>query len=520
MKAAGTVGLLTLASRILGMIRDIVSAKQFGTTWQWDAFLYAFMFPNFFRRLLGEGALSSAFIPVYSETLHREGKAAAFRFSNVVGTVLAGGLLVFIIILEFVLNALVGWDALPERLHLTIDLLRFLFPYLWFISICALFMGILNCHRHFLTPSLGPVILDIFWIAGVLWVASLIHKAPPEQLRILSLFLLSAGVIQMAVQIPVLMRLGFRFQWVWDLAHEGFRKTGKLLLPAVLGFAVVQINILVDMTLAFVIGPGANSSLWYGTRLMQFPLGVFAIAMGTALLPMISEQTANREFEAAKQTLSFAMRSVFLIILPCSVGLIVLRTPIIQMLFERGAFDAVSTARTSFVLLCYVLGLFAYSGQKLVVAGFYAVQDTKTPVIIGVVALLSNIILNLILMWPMKEAGLALATSISGIIQFALLLKYYNRKISEFPFRAILRSFLKILGASTSMGIVCWAVLNFLRQAVPGDHLTALLIQVFIPILFCITAFIGFCKVFRIHEVRETLEWMKTKKTSSVNPEF
>ena len=502
---------MTLASRILGMIRDIVSAKSFGTGWQWDAFIYAFMVPNFLRRIVGEGALSSAFIPVYSEIHAREGTTGAFHFTNVIATLLASVLVAAVLVAELVLHLLLKIETLPPTLHLTLNLLQLFFPYLWFISLFSLGMGVLNCHKHFLAPALGSVILDLVWIAAVLWLTSFAGPNLSDQVRWLAMALLVSGAIQLAAELPPLYRAGFRLRWVWDLIHPGLKKTIDLLLPSIMAFAVVQINLLVDSTLAFFIGPGANSSLWYGNRLMQFPLGVFAIAMGTVLLPTIAHQTARKDLEAAKKSLSFALRSVFLIILPSTVGLIVLRIPIVQLLFERGEFDPVSTARTASVLMYYSFGLFAYSGQKIIAAGFYAVQDPRTPVKMGVIALVSNIILNLLLMGPMRESGLALATSLSGAIQFLLLIFLYDRRISNFPLGEIARSFGKIFLASLAMGFVCFLAFGGLQRAVPGRGTIELVVHVFGSISLSMLAFVGFCFLLRVSEMREALGWIIKK---------
>ena len=512
-RAAGVVGLMTLTSRILGMIRDIVTAGKFGTTWHWDSFIYAFMLPNFFRRLVGEGALSSAFIPVYSETLQQKSKADAFRFANVIGTLLAFGLTIFMLVVELILHFLMKADFLSPRLHLTVDLLRIFFPYLFFISLFALAMGILNCHQHFFTPALGPVILDLAWIVGVLWVIPHAGKIPENQLRWLAVILLISGALQFAVDIPPLYKMGFRFKWTWDVAHEGLQKTFRLLLPAIMGFAIVQLNLLLDMVCGYFIGAGANSSLWYGTRLMQFPLGVFGIAMGTALLPTISHQVARKEHEAAKKTLSFAMRSIALIILPCTVGLIVLSTPIVQLLFERGKFDAVSTARTASVLTCYDIGLYSYAGEKIMAAGFFASQNTRIPVIMGIVSLTINAILNVILMRYFNESGLALATAVASIIELILLVNYYHKKISSLPISEIVWSFFRILGASLAMGVFCWACFQTFSHFYPDKKVWQMLIRVFGTISLSTIAYVVFCFVFRVPEIREAFDFLKRKKT-------
>lgn len=511
LKAAVIIGGLTLVSRILGLIRDIVSAKDFGTTWQWDAFIYAFMLPNFMRRLVGEGALTSAFIPVYAEIVEKQGEESAFRFAHVIFTLLFWGLIGFLLAAQAVLFFLLKSASLPPVFYLTARFLQILFPYLFFIALSALATGILNSHHHFFSPSLNPVILDLVWIAAVLWLAPLGGLRPEDRVFRLTLAILASGAIQLGVQVPSLLGLGFSPRFIFDFSHPGLRQVARLVLPAILGFAVMQINILVDMTMGFWAGAGANSSLWYGNRLMQFPLGIFAIAMGTAVLPALSHHTARQEMEEAKRTLSFALRTIFLIIFPSTVGLIVLRTPIVKLLFERGEFDALSTARTSFVLLGYTVGLFAYSGQKIVVTGFYSLKDMKTPMQIGVVALLANIILNFILIGPLKEGGLALATSISGILNFFLLLFLFQKRIARFPLGEIIASSLRILGASLLMGIFSSYAFQGAYSLVRGGETFRLLAGIFLSMGFSVLIYAGFCFLFRVPEMREGIEWIRRR---------
>ncbi len=511
-RAAVLVGLWTLIGRVLGLIRDIVSAKRFGTSWQWDAFLYAFMLPNLFRRVVGEGGLTSAFIPVYNEIAEKKGRAEAFRFANTVVSFLSVVLLGFIVGVEGLLTLLIKIGFQSQTVMLTLELARILFPYLWFLSLYALGMGILNSHRHFLAPSMGPAILDLLWILGVLFVPAWAAGDFVGRVRWLSFALLLAGVMHVAVEVPPLLGIGFRFHWVWDVACEGMKKVWVLLLPVVLSFAIVQINITVDMTLGMMIGSGANSSLWYGNRLMQFPLGIFALAMGTALLPMLAQQVARDEKEAARKTLSFALRSIGFIIVPSSIGLIVLREPIIRLLFERGQFDAVSTARCAAVLLGYTVGLFAFAGQKIMNSGYYAAHDSRTPMRTAAVSLVTNIVLNLALMVPFKEAGLALATSLSGIIQLGQLIYFYPKKVGEFPFREVGVSFLRVLLASSAMGAVCYVSWGLLKQWVPEHDTRAQLIQVFGSIAVATGAYVGICLLCRVREAHEAIDWFKEKR--------
>ena len=509
LKAAGIIGALTLVSRILGMTRDILSAQGFGTTWQWDAFIYAFMLPNFVRRLVAEGALTSAFIPVFTEIKEKEGEPAAFHFANVICTLLFWGLVVLLLLVEAGLVFFTKSPHLSPTVRLTAELLKLFTPYLFFMALCALAAGILNSFHKFFSPALNPILLDVVWIFAVLWGATL-GKTPEERVFWLAVWIFISGAVQLGVQIPFLLRTGYRPHFLFDFSHPGLRKVGQLILPAVLGFAVMQINLLVDTTMSFWIGPGANSSLWYGNRIMQFPLGIFAIAMGTALLPAISHHTARNEMQEANRSLSFALRSIFFIIFPSTVGLIVLRIPIVRLLFERGDFDAVSTARTAFVLLCYTFGLFAYSGQKVIVTGFYSVQDMKTPMKVGALTLFLNMILNLILMRFLREGGLALATSISGIVNFSALLYLYDKKIAGFPVRELVTSTFKIFIASVVMG---WSAYHFYSWIYPhagGNTTVQLLTGVFSSIALSIPIYLGICFLLRVPEIQDALRWVRS----------
>ena len=519
LKAAGMIGALTLVSRILGMTRDILSANSFGTTWQWDAFIYAFMLPNFMRRLVGEGTLSSAFIPVYAEMMEKEGDEAVKRFGSIVFTLLFWVLTTFLVTAHIIIAFVLKFHSLPPVVRLTCELLQILFPYLLFISLCALSTGILNCHHHFFSPSLGPIILDIIWIIGMVWILPLAGPGLEERLILLAICLLISGAVQLGVQIPFLSRYGFSPRFVFGFLHPSLRKVGKLILPAILGFAIVQVNTFVDMTMGFWAGAGANSSLFYANRLMQFPLGVFAIAMGTALLPAISHLTARQEIEEVKKTLSFAIRSVFFIIFPAMAGLIVLRTPIVRLLFEHGEFNAASTARTSFTLLCYTIGLFAYSGQKLIVTGFYSLQDTKTPMKIGATALIINVVLNLVFIGPLKEAGLALATSVSGIFNFLTLVYLYQKRIADFPVRKIASSSARILGASVLTGWSSWYLFQWIYGLSGEGQTLRLLVSVFGSIGCSVLIYVGFCFVFRVPEIQEAIQWFRESRTRSSEEE-
>lgn len=492
---------MTLASRILGMVRDIVCAGVFGTSVVWDAFIYAFTFPNFLRGILGEGTLTGVFVPVYSGIEKREGKPAAERFAQRMFTLLFLSVGFLVAVMMGILFLMNRWISFGARSHLIVQLLIILFPYILFLSLYALAMALLNSRNYFFVPTLGPVILNTVWIVAVIGIAPLITKSPEGQVKILAGCLLGAGLMQFLLQLIPLGRDGFRLKWDLAIHDAHIRKVFQLFGPAVLGFGVLQVNILFDRTLAFFVGAGANSSLWYGHRLMLLPIGLVAVPMGVALLPKISEHAAEENLEEFSRDLSFSLRMVFTLIIPATAGLIALGVPIVRIMFERGAFDAVSTARTVNTLRAYALGLFAFSGIKLAVSAFYAFKDTKTPVKIGSYCVLLDIVLNLILMWPLRETGLALTTTLTGTVNFLVLMNLLHRRRCRMDLRGIGTAFLKSCLASFVMAIfVSWC---FARLGGVTSSTTESAIRLIVTIVLGVAVYLTACAVLRMPEVKK-----------------
>lgn len=452
-KTAGLIGVATLCCRISGLVRDMVCANLFGLSRVWDAFVYAFMIPNLLRRLVGEGALSSAFIPVYAQVLKEKGKDEADRVASIVFSMLVAALGIFLFCVHWILTFIVATFSLSVKVALVLKLLMILFPYIFFLANVALFMGVAQCHKKFFVSAITPLVLNVLWILTALIFCQSFGVTAEDKIHILAWGVLFAGLMQFLLNYVEVRNLAFRPRFIFDFKHPVLRQIFNLMLPAMLGFSITQINIFVDLNLAMFLGDGANSALWYGNRLMQFPLGIFGIAMGTALLPTISEQAAARNMPEFKSTLSFSLRTVFLLVIPASVGLIVLREPIIQLLFERGQFDASATSRTALTLCFYCLGLFAYAGLKLIVTAFYSLQDTKTPVKIGALCMVINIGCNLIFMQFLREAGLALATALSSALNYFLLIHLLRKKIGSFEEARIIFSFVRITLVSLVMGL-------------------------------------------------------------------
>lgn len=453
-RAAGVVGFYTLISRILGLLRDMVLARFFGTGMVADAFFVAFRIPNLLRRLFAEGSLTIAFIPVFTEYLTNRSRKEALELARIVLTLLSlilSGITVLGILLSpwIVRIQAFGFGGTGVKYDLTVLLTRITFPYIFFIGIVAFFMGVLNSLRRFAAPAAAPIFLN----AGIVGSAYVISPHLSEPIVGVALGVLIGGGLQVLLQIPWVVKEGLPFTPLWQPRHRGIRKIGLLMLPAIFGSAVYQLNQFMGTLLASFLREGSVSWLYYADRLVQFPLGVFAIALSTAALPSLSSQAAKGEMGALFDTLSHALRMVFFITLPSMAGLLCLGEPIIRVFFEGGAFDAFSTHMTHLGLMAYTGGLWAFSGTRMMVSAFYALQDTKTPVKVAVVALVLNGGLSLLLMGPLHHAGLALALSLASSIQFCLLIYLFVKKIGIGDLKPIGQTVLRCMAASIVMGV-------------------------------------------------------------------
>jgi len=469
-RAAGVVGAATLLSRIFGYVRDMVLASFFGAGMAADAFIAAFRIPNLLRRLFGEGSLSVAFVPVFTETLLKGGREDGLRLAVSALKLLLVCLSVIsvigMVIAPFIIQAIApGFSNLPEKMALTVTLTRVMFPYIILIGLVALCMGILNVLGHFAAPAIAPVLLNLAMI-GAVFAVSRFSDSETVQVMGLAGGVLLGGVLQLALQMPYLVKHGVRLWQRSGLWHPAMKKVGILMLPTIFGAAVYQINILVGTLLASLLPEGSISYLYYADRLVQFPLGIFAQAAATAVLPSLSRQAANGDLAGMGDTFGHAMSLVLFITIPAMVGLIVLRDPIVALLFKRGAFDAQATRLTSDALLYYALGLWAFAAVRIVVSTFYAMQDTRTPVISATFSIAINILLGMALMGPMLHCGLALATALSSIVNLALLVYVLRDKLGGIRWRLIFSSGLKTLAAS---GLMALGVVVTCRLLIPHD---------------------------------------------------
>jgi len=449
-KAAGIIGGATFLSRISGFIRDMVIAGLFGAGLSADAFFAAFRISNLFRRLFADGAMTVAFIPAFTRHLANHGKSEAFRFafsamkilSVFLGLVVVAGIFFSPLIVHIIAPGFVG---IEKKFLLTVSLTRLMFPYLFFICMVALSMGILNSLGHFAGPAFAPLVLNIAIIGSVFVISPLLENPVTG----LAIGVLIGGVLQLAIQAPFLRKKGFRITQKADFFHPELKTTGKLMIPAMFGAAVYQVNVLVDTLLGSWLSEGSVSYLYYADRLVQFPVGIIVASTATAVLPSLSRQALKKDLKELEQTLIRSLKLVLFITIPAMIGLIVLREPVVAILFERGAFDSQATLATGSAILYYGIGIWAFSGVRILVTGFYALQDTRTPCLIAGVSVLFNFVLSIILMRYSGHCGIALATSLASGLNLVLLVAAMHKYI-RFP--GVAGSVCKTLVCSLIMG--------------------------------------------------------------------
>ena len=460
-KAAGLMSIATFISRILGYVKDMILAVFFGAGGLSDTFFVAFRIPNLLRELFAEGSMSSAFIPVLTEHQTKQGAKEAEKLVRITVTFIfiVVGLICIIGIIfapEIVAVIAPGFLKMPEKFSLTVLLTRLMFPFLLFISLAALVMGALNTRRIFFIPAFAPALLNVVTIAVVL----LLVQRLEQPIIAVAIGVALGGFVQFAFQLPSFFKNGYSLKPDFGFRHPGLKKMALLVLPATMGMAVAQINIFISTILASYLAEGSITYLYYSMRLIQFPIGIFGVAMGMAVLPTLSMHAAKGDFENLRSDFSFALRMLFFMTVPAMAGLIALRAPIVNILFQRGRFEYSATIGTSEALLFYSLGIWAIVGVRIVTASFYSMQDTKTPVKIAAIALITNVVLSLLLLGPMKHSGLALANAMASTVNFALLFMALRKKLGRVDARNILKSFVKISFASFVMGVAGWMMIS------------------------------------------------------------
>lgn len=461
MKRAGLVGSLTAISRVFGLLRDIVIAGFFGAGLATDAFFVAFRIPNVLRRLFAEGALTISFIPIFKEALLKGGRDEAREISDVVFTFLTM-IMAVVVVLGVLFAPLMVRVIAPgpgfmvsEKYQLTVYLTRITFPYIFLICLVALAMGVLNSVGRFAAPAAAPILLNI----SIIMMAILVSPLLSEPVVSLSIGVILGGILQVLLQVMPLKREGYLPKLNFNFSHPALRRLFVLLTPALFGIAVYQLNVFITTTvIASFLPEGSVSYLYYADRFFQLPLGIFVISLATAVLPTMSEQVASGRLEDMRDSLSFSLRVVSFVTLPAAAGLFAISVPVFSLFFQRGEFDYASTLKTANALQFYALGLWAIGGVKIVVPAFYAMQDMKTPVWAAFAAFVANIALSLLLMGPLLHGGLALATTLSSLLNLAILLYIIRERVGEIVDLPVVKSFLRSLAGSVLTALTAYGV--------------------------------------------------------------
>lgn len=460
-RAATTVSLAFVASRALGFLREVVIGQQFGTSPEYDAYLSAFRIPDILFQLIAGGALASAFIPTFSAYMARDDKAGAQRLAadviNLILVALSLLALVMALAAPWLVSVIVAPGFSPAQQILTANLMRLMLISTVVFGVSGIVMGILNAQQQFLVPALAPIVYNLAIIGGALWLGPLFGVTG-----------LAVGVVvgafgHLLIQLPALARAGFRWRPSLDVRDAGVREVARLMGPRVVGLAITQLSFLVNTILASGLAAGSLAALNYAWLLMLLPQGIVAQALATAVFPTFSAQAARGEFAEMRATLSTALRSLLFLMLPAAVGLLIAREPLIELLLQRGKFTASSTSLTAFALQFYALGLLGHSILEIITRAFYALHDTRTPVVVGVAAVTLNITLSLLLIGPLSFGGLALANTIATTLEALALLWLLRGKMGGVDGRVLVPATLKLAAAAAIMGVCLYLFLTLTR---------------------------------------------------------
>jgi len=497
----GLVGLLTFFSRIIGYLRDVIVAYYFGASYQTDAFYVAFRIPNLLRRLFAEGSITVAFVPVFTEYLNQGVREARTALNSIFTTLF---LIVFLVsILGVIFSPLIvklfayGFDE--KTFLLAVELNRIMFPYILFISLAALSMGILNSLRHFFAPAFSPVLFNVVIIASIV----LFYGFFENPIFSLAIGVITGGILQFAINIPFLMKKGYLFGFARNLRHPAVKGIALLMTPQLFGLAVYNLNILVNTQYASFMPNGTITFLYFSERLIEFPLGIIAVSIATVMLPKLSAEAADNRMDVFNRDYMFSLRLMLFILVPSLAGLIALRVPLCSVLFERGEFTASEVVQTARAVLGYSLGLWAIGGLRITVPAFYALKDTRTPVIVAFVAFVVNIILGYILglYFSLHQLGLAIASSISATVNFLLLIYFLNRRTKILLTDDFINFVIKIVIFSALMGFITWKISEYVNWSDNQSSINLLYLLGIILVSFVI--YFGLSKIFKIKEVHD-----------------
>ena len=509
-RSAGLIGAATMTSRVLAVARETVIAYLFGAGNAMDAYNVAFRVPNLLRDLFAEGAISAAFIPTFTRTLAGLGRDAAWRLGNLVINALAVITLACVVAGWFLAPDLARWFApefalVPGKLELTTLLTRIMLPFLTMIALGVVMMGMLNALGRFFIPALSPAMFNIATLLSAFTLVPLMPSLGWPRIAGIAIGTVIGGAGQILLQWPFLRREGWRYRPILDTRDDGLREVMRLMGPGTLGLAAVQVNVLVNTVLATSQGTGAVSWLNYAFRLMYLPIGLFGVSIGTAALPEISRHAAASDLTAMRRTVSDAVRLMLMLNVPATIGLIVLARPIVSLILERGSFGPGDTTATAAALMCYAPGLLGYGIVKIASPAFYALRDSRTPVIVSALSVAINVALNLALVRVAGFRGLALGTAIAATVNALLLLWLLRGRIGSLDGRRNGRAFLLITIASVMMGLAAWGTEHWLAAALPGNGTLLRGFRVFTSIAVALGVLVAVARLLQIEEFTEAL---------------
>lgn len=506
-RSAGLFGLATIASRILGLVRDQVLAFYFGAGDANDAFRVANRIPNLVRDLFAEGAMSAAFVPTFTKQLTHDRERAWQLASSVINALLlvTGVLVIAGMIFAEPLVRLFAADfaEVPGKLELTIYLTRIIFPFLSMVAVAAALMGMLNSLGHFFVPAVSPAMFNIAIIVMALGLIPIAPSLGLQPITIVAIATLVGGLGQLAIQWPPLKREGFRYRPVVDFRDEGLHRVLLLMGPGTIGMAATQMNVFVNTVLATSEGTGAVSWLDFAFRLMYLPIGLFGVSIATAATPAISRMVAASDFARIRSTLANALGLMLFLNVPATVGLIILARPIVAVIFEHGEFTTADTLATAAAVQLYAIGLVGYSVVRIISPTFYALQRSRVPVMVSAASVVVNVVLNLALVRVMGYRGLALGTSITAIVNASVQLLLLRREISGLEGARIGASLMRVLIASAAMAVVSVTVQAALEQLISGDAFAAQALRLALTIVVSIAALVAAAQLLRIREYAE-----------------
>ena len=513
LKSSGAMAAATLTSRLLGMVREIVYARFMGDGMVAGAFQFAFTIPNLFRRLLGEGALTAAFVPIFKEKEKLHGEEQMWHAANAVltGLVIAAAAVIGVVMLG--ISLALSFHQFHEKTELMLQLERVMFPYMLLVCVAAAMMGMLNARGHFFIPAMGATMLNVVMIASVLWFAPKLgvglpaDKRLPVQIFALAYGVLAAGVAQAAFQVPTLWRDGWRYHWVSPWKNETVRLVVTRMIPGTIGVAAFQLNVTLVMAVAFWVSPQIVASFNYAVRFMELPQGMFGISLATYLLPTLSGLAAEKKYDEFRGTLRHGVSTLLFLNLLAAAMLVSLAVPMVRLIYEHGEFTEAATGRASFALMCLAPGLVAFSTVNILARAFYALGDTHTPMKISIFCLGLNLVLAVMLVTPLRQGGLGVANTVTSICNVCLLLFALRKKLGKLDMESVRATTTWLTLMAILAGIIAYVGWWFWEEKIGHATLTLKIGAVFVPAIVASALYWMGALAFKVPAANEILEF-------------